>query len=197
MTDHNIFEHFSEPGIRAFISYGEYYEGAPKDVPLSSLLGINTKDLKQFTKALFETDESSEGLQNLLSELSRGISALFQFQDILDISLDENGSPLVSRHYCYYESLIYLRESVVSWLDKNVLAALTLLRPFLELSVLHLYWHIRCRLSSYKSYYDWLTLYGSDRGKPSFKASLDYVLKNLPKRLVTYSCLAHILFREY
>jgi hypothetical protein len=67
--------------------------------------------------------------------------------------------PLVNnRHYCYYESIIYLRESVVCWLDRNVLAALTLLRPFLELSVLHLYWYLHCeeRKKSYRPYYDWL-----------------------------------------
>lgn len=146
------------------------------------MLGLNTQDLKQFTKNLLDSNELFEDAQALLSELSRGISALFQFQDILDVSLDENGSILVNRHYCYYESLVYLRESVVSWLDKNVLAALTLLRPFLELSVLHLYWYLQCRTSSYKPYYDWLTRYTSGRGKPNFQSALDYVFDNMPTK---------------
>lgn len=69
----------------------------------------------------------------------------------------------------------------MSWLDRNVLAALTLLRPFVELSVLHLYWYLRCRETSYKPYYDWLDR-DRDKGKPHFQEVLDYVSKNLPAR---------------
>lgn len=182
MVKRTLFGYFSEPGTRAFLGFGEYFEGTPQDVPLASLLELNTRDLKQFTKNLLESKELSKDTQALLSELSRGISAIFQFQDILDVSLDEEGSPIFGRHHCYYESLIYLRESAVSWLDRNVLAALTLLRPFLELSVLHLYWYLRCRTDTYKPFYDWLTHYGSDRGRPSFRATLDYVFENVPTK---------------
>lgn len=34
-----------------------------------------------------------------------------------------------NRHYCYYESLVYLRESASCWMSGNTLAAVTLLRP--------------------------------------------------------------------
>lgn len=177
-----LFEYFSKPGTRSFFGFGEYFEGTPQDVPLASLLGLNTQDLKQFTKNLLDSKELSQDIQALLSELSRGISAIFQFQDIHDVSLDEKGSPILGRHHCYYESLIYLRESVVSWLDRNVLAALTLLRPFLELSVLHLYWYLQCRTDTYKPFYDWLTRYRGDRGRPSFRVALDYVFENVPSK---------------
>jgi hypothetical protein len=88
-------------------------------------------------------------------------------------------SDLVNRHYAYYESLVYLRESVVSWLDRNVLAALTLLRPFAELSLFHIYWYVRCKEKSYKPYYDWLK---HGKGKPGFQTALDYVFNNLPAK---------------
>jgi hypothetical protein len=146
---------------------------------LAGLLNLNQENLKPFTKELFNKDQQSEWLQSQLVELSRGINSLFQFQDILDITLGEPTTDLVNRHYIYYESLVYLRESVVSWLDQSVLAGLTLLRPFLELSVSHIYWYIRCKHENYTIYYDWLK---HGKGKPSFKAALDYVFINLPTR---------------
>jgi hypothetical protein len=88
-------------------------------------------------------------------------------------------SDLVNRHYAYYEGLVYLRESVVSWLDRNVLAGLTLLRPFLELFVFHVYWYVRCKHKSYKPYYDWLK---HGKGKPGFQNALDYIFNNLPTK---------------
>ena len=170
---------FDKQGYRTFDVFGEYGKGTPPDVSLVQLLNIDHNNLKPFTKDLFDTSEHPEHFQAALSELSRGIRALFQFQDILDVTLDEDGSPLFNRHYAYYESLMYLRESVVSWLDKNVLAALTLLRPFLELAVLHIYWHLRCEKKNYKPYYDWMK---HGKGKPAFKNALDYVFENLPAK---------------
>lgn len=164
---------------REFAAYGEYGEGPPSDVSLIGLLNLNHEDLKPFTKDLLDPSQQPQRLQTSLSELSRGINALFQFQDILDVSLDMETSDLVNRHYAYYEGLVYLRESVVSWLDRNVLAGLTLLRPFLELSVFHVYWYVRCKHKSYKPYYDWLK---HGKGKPGFQNALDYILNNLPTK---------------
>lgn len=165
---------FSEYGKRSFIGVGEYFEGNAPDISLTALLDLNDEDLKTFTKNLLGPSELSEDadIRALFTELSRGINALFQFQDILSVSVDTD---LINQHYSYYESLIYLRESVVSWLDKNVLAALTLLRPFLELSLLHLYWNLRCEKSN-KPYYDWLR---HDKGKPGFQDTLNYVFEKL------------------
>lgn len=177
-----MFEGFSEYGKSGFSGIGEYFEdtGTVPDTPLIELLNLNDKNLKPFTKNLLDSNELSEDVQSLLTELSRGINALFQFQDILDISLDPDDSDVINRHYPYFESLVYLRESVVSWLDRNVLAALTLLRPFLELSVLHIYWFLQCRERNYKPYYDWLK---QDKGKPSFRDALDYVFDNVPAKV--------------
>jgi hypothetical protein len=67
----------------------------------------------------------------------------------------------------------------VSWLDGNVLSALILLRPFQELAILHLYWYLRCRHSTYAPYYCWLR---DNRGKPSFLKALNYVCDNIPSK---------------
>jgi hypothetical protein len=174
-----VLKWFSEPGRIEFSALGEYAEGIPPDISLIQLLHLDDEDLKPFTKALLDTEDQHEDFQASLSELTQGISAFFQFQDILDVSVNEDAPVLVNRHYAYYESLVYLRESVVSWLDRNVLAALTLLRPFVELSLLHLYWYLRCRGTSYKPYYHWLDR-DRDKGKPPFQNALDYVFKSLP-----------------
>ncbi|MFC1949442.1 hypothetical protein ACFLW0_04660 [Chloroflexota bacterium] len=170
---------FNKDDSRQFIAYGEYGEGPPSDVSLVGLLNLNQENLKPFTKELLDKGQQPQWLQSQLSDLSRGINALFQFQDILDVKLDEPTTDLVNRHYNYYESLVYLRESVASWLDQNVLAGLTLLRPFLELSVLHIYWYVRCKHKSYTVYYDWLK---RGRGKPGFQTALDHIFDNLPTR---------------
>jgi len=178
MGQEMVFKWFSEYGKSGFIGVGEYFEGNAPDVPLIKLLDLNDEDIKTFTKNLLDSNELSKDadIQAQLTELSRGINALFQFQDILGVSVDTD---LINQHYCYYESLVYLRESVVSWLDRNVLAALTLLRPFLELSVFHLYWYLLCKESNNRPYYDWLKY---DKGKPSFKDALKYVFGNMPAK---------------
>jgi len=164
------------PGQRRFSAFGEYGSGTPPEIPLVQLLNIDQNNLKPFTKDILDPGQS-EDLRASLSELSRGIRAYFQFQDILDLSMDADGIPTINRHYTYYESLVYLRESVMSWLDKNTLAALTLLRPFLELSVFHVYWYLMCRGKSYAPYYAWLK---SGEGKPGFKRALVDIFENLP-----------------
>jgi hypothetical protein len=90
---------------------------------------------------------------------------------------DDGERVMFNRHYCYFEGLIYLRESISSWLDGNILASLTLLRPFFELSLLHIYWYLRCEGNSYRPFYDWLD---GRKEKPPFKNQLDFVFENLP-----------------
>lgn len=179
MNDFNSY--FQDGSTKSFIGYGEYFDGPAKDIPLKTLLGLKEDELKPFTKALL--NENNFGKEDSLIELSRGLSALHQFQDILEVTLDARGSPLENRHFLYYESLIYLHESINSWLDKNVLSGMTLLRPFLELSVFHLYWYLKGN-SNFTSYYDWLTS-NTHKGTPSFQFALNHVIENIPVQ----SCL--------
>lgn len=170
-----IYEWFKDFNVRVFPTYGEYLEGMPSDIPIEFLLNIDKEHLKPFTNDILNLPNQPIDFKNTMSELSRGIHAHFQFQDILDIQLDRD-SEMVNRHYCYFESMIYVRESIVSWLDRNVLAGLTLLRPFLELALLHVYWNLKCSTDTYKKYYRWLN---TGEGKPPFQNSINYIFGHL------------------
>jgi len=152
----SLLEWFSDSDLESFAVTVEYFEGAPSDIPLEQILDLDGKDAKPFRSYLLNCDELPSSLSEGLTELRWGIRAYSQFQDILGVTVDRSTPQMFNRHYCYYESLMYLRESAISWLDRNFVAALTLLRPFLELALLHCYWNLLCEMKGYKRYYDWL-----------------------------------------
>jgi hypothetical protein len=69
------------------------------------MLDIDWNNLKPFTKdALI----ALEGVESFI-QLKDGIRAYTQFQDILDIVITQDETPILwNRHYCYFESLVYL-----------------------------------------------------------------------------------------
>ncbi len=165
------------PEFKVF-ALGEYAEGEEVSThPIHELVGLREEDLKPVVRdtlgSLRDTD-----VDEAITELSKVIHGYYQFQDILDVTL-EPGLPIFNRHYCYYESLVYLRSSAISWLDGNILAATTLLRPFIELTILHLYWYSRSKAEGYGRYYDWLA---GKRGKAPFKDQVNYIFDNLSVR---------------
>ncbi len=150
MSD-NFERWFTDDGPE-FISFGEYFSGSK--APFTSfgvLLNLDNENLKPFTRDALKFLESDKSA----IELNWGFRAYSQFQDLLGLTINDD-SPVWNRHYCYYESLVYLRESLTAWLDQNILAAMTLVRPFLELSIFHLYWYLRCEQGNYGDYYLWL-----------------------------------------
>lgn len=171
----------------SYFVHTEYFQGDnPPDISFASLLNLNSEKMKPFTKTLLE-DPDILGDREDIKDLRAGIYAFAQTQDILNFDFTIYNSSILSfdsgdfdpdvwysQHYCYYESLVYLRESVVSWLEQNVLAALTLLRPFLELAISHLYWHLQC--DNCKSFYRW---FRDEKRKPPFKNLLNAVFDNL------------------
>lgn len=162
--------------LSVFTSFGEYYQEDPIPNQLVfSLLGIEKDNLKPFTIDLLDYLESDENFQNL----KRGYHSYLQFQDILNLTIEGSEIPLENRHYCYYESIVYFRESVISWLDGNVLAAITLLRPFLELSIMHLYCYLRSEEKGYGLYYDW---FNRIKDKPPFNNQLGDVFDKILKK---------------
>jgi len=143
------FERWFTDGDPNFFAFGEYFDGStPPFASFQILLQLDNENLKPFTK------DALEFLKNDKSaiELNWGFRAYSQFQDLLGLTMS-NDSPVWNRHYCYYESLVYLRESITAWLDQNVLAAMALIRPFLELSIFHLYWYLRCEHNEYTDFY--------------------------------------------
>lgn len=166
MENHELHKYVRLPSGLQFSVQAEWFTGRPPETPLHRVLGIEERELKPFTRALIGAED--ELIHRELDSVRDAFTAYEQFQDLLVIELTE-GDPLEGRHYCYYESLVYLRESVVSFLDGNLLAAFALWRPFLEHAVLHGYWELRTAQNGYSEYYKWLTEGGP---KPSFRNAL-------------------------
>ena len=166
-------------------------------IPLCRLLGLQTEDLTPFAQDLTNTCQPDE-IQGLIEDLARGIHAFLQYQDMLAIEVDSAGSPLVNRHYCYYEALVHLREAVASWLNRNTIAANALLRSFMELAVTHVYWLGRASKADYEAYYSWLD---STRSPGTFRTRLSSAIDNclgspyVPERRL--SVLSEVLNNVY
>lgn len=159
--------------VGSFFGIGEYYEGEPIELQLPAVLGFDPSDLTARGQSLLN-EPSRSALGQGVGELTRAIRAYSQFQDLMEseVTLD----PFEGRHYCFYESLVYTREAALALLNGQILAALTLARPLLELAVFHLYWRSRGRGDTYEAFYNWL---GEDGGKPPFKNALDAVFQSL------------------
>jgi hypothetical protein len=169
---------------RGFSAIGEYFAGeTPADLSLPKILGLEPEMLKPFTQEMLESLKEND----FITSVKSGFRALCEFQDVFPLTIKAKEinqldyAQLINRNYCYYESLVYLRSSIVAALDKNPVAATTLLRPFLELSVLQLFWFTRCEIEGYGWYYEWLKG-GPD--KPGFSRQLEQVIKKLPARQV-------------
>src|SRR5689334_3373040 len=169
---------------QGFSASGEYFLGdVPPDRSLLQVLDLDVDDVKPLTLEMLEDEHEND----LIRSVKSGYRAYCEFQDIFPITIRTTDltnleySQLINRNYCYYESVVYLRSSIIAALDKNPLAAITMLRPFLELAVLHLYWFTRCETEGYAKYYEWLN---GRYQKPGFKNQLDEILKKLPARHV-------------
>jgi len=159
----------------SFSSIGEYFTRKPKLIDIFDLLNIEKNKVRKSSYKLLK------GSNKLIKNVTWGIRSYLQFQDILSVSLsDDKNEEIINRHYCYYESIIYLRESIISLLDRNLLASITLLRPFLELSILNLFWYLNCENKGYGKYYLWLK--GNNKYKKKFDGTVNYIFKNIPSK---------------
>lgn len=162
-----------------FSAAGEYFETEePPDRSLIQVLGIHSDTLKPLTLEMLESLKETDFIRSLKG----GYRAFFEFQDIFPLTIKAkdvdrlDAAHLVNRDYCYYEALAYLRASITAALDKNPVAAMTLLRPFLELSVLHLFWLTRSETEGYDAYYKWLD---GRHEKPGFSRQVEQVIKKV------------------
>ena len=164
-----------------FIGYAEFFHGKPPDYSITKILNIKKRELNAFGKKTIKENYDEREINNYLKKLKFGVHAYMQFQDLLDQSLtladekDIEKDLFHCRHYCYFESLVYLRQCVIGLLNNNVISSLVLMRPFLELSILNLYWHYLSKKRGVYRLTEWMK---GERGKPPFKNSLEYVLKN-------------------
>ena len=185
--DKTRFERFKKwfPEQREYLSIvrDPDYQGSPDSI-LLTILGISRKNLKPYTEDLFSLFRENQEF----SELVSGIQGYIEFQDILDISINaeldfkpRTAAEILrmhvwNRHYCFYESLFYLRDSISSWLDGNLLASLALLRPFLELSVLHIYRHVTADKNGHEKHLEWVH---GKKNKPNFHAMVDLSVERI------------------
>lgn len=185
--DKTRFERFKKwfPEQREYLSIvrDPDYQGSPDRI-LLTILGISRKNLKPYTEDLFSLFRENQEF----SELVSGIQGYIEFQDILDISINaeldfkpRTAAEILrmhvwNRHYCFYESLFYLRDSISSWLDGNLLASLALLRPFLELSVLHIYRHVTADKNGHEKHLEWVH---GKKNKPNFHAMVDLSVERI------------------
>ena len=150
-----LLNHFAKDNSVAYTGIGDYFQGDPSEKALFEVLNVPESQLNPFAIELIKGAKEDETIDENVNEFSRGISAYSQFQDILEVAYRETDQ-VTNRHHCYYESLVYLKEIGTCFLNKNLLAAFTLLRPFMELAILHLYWLLHSEKSGYHPYYQWL-----------------------------------------
>jgi hypothetical protein len=164
-------------GKQQFDGIGYTFEGDPPQATLEEFVRMEPERVSPFGKAILEGNVPAD-VQKEIDALATAVRAYDAFQDILYVT-GQDDIPVVNRGYCYYESLVYLRESLVCFVNGSTSAAMTLLRPFYELALLHLYWNIRGESEGYGKYYRWLS---DEAGKPSVADIRRHVVRHVPAR---------------
>lgn len=174
MTRDFLEKWFPDVDRRQYSAVGEYFTGAPPKARLEDVLELDVQNCSAFGKDLLSLDHEAKTLTPQLEQLAAGIRAYIQFQDLLDLKLNTSASQdsLLNRHYCYFESLMFLREAGRCLVDGRVLATMALCRPFIEIGVLHLYWKGRGE-NSFEPYYQWLL---GKENRPPFRNALESVI---------------------
>ena len=177
-----VFTSAAPPRRTSFSMLAEWQPTFPPSRPeIRVLLQLPEESISSRTRAALELVDGDDCPESVLS-LLRGVRAYFELQDVLDrASASHEGKPRFETDHCYYESVVYLRESLMAWIQGNELAAMALLRPFLELSLLHLYWDRRSASGSFEAFFKWLDGDGK-AGKPAFRQIRETVTANLPTR---------------
>jgi hypothetical protein len=179
---------FFNENIITFGNFVELQSTNPKEMTITQIFHIDSSEISKFGCALLSNDIPN-GLKKMLSEISWAIRTYIEFQDIFDFSISLNHSENVenidiytrqicdiNKNYCYYESISYLKEVFLCLLNGHLLASITLLRPFLELSVANIYWILKSSKESSTAFYKWLL--GDKTYKQSFAKMIDYFFKN-------------------
>lgn len=181
---------FGGDNVGTFAASAEWYEGTPPKCGLLDVFPVDGGQLTAFAQQNVLSDGLPEPWAGDVQRVFLGARAHLQFQDMQRMTLDAPSlsrglsmEDLLNRNYLYYESIAYLRESVLCWANGRTLAAITLLRPFLELAVMHLYWYLTCEKAGYKAYYTWL----DEQHPPKFDSFLKGATKALQETFPTWT----------
>lgn len=176
----------------SFLIFVEYFKGEVPDYTFDQLLNITEGEINEYGKDIVKQNIEDKELKSYFKKLKISLLAYMQFQDLFSISFNSkdyfiNEDILLQNKYCYYESLFYLRQSILSLFNLNILSTITLLRPFIELSIFQLYWTYSSKEKGFKSYYKWIK---GNKEKPPFRNSLEYVIN---KKCLTFPKLKNLL----
>ena len=160
----------------SFISSGYHVKN---DVPfhnsLRKVLNLNDDDLSKKSKLIIKFLEDSSEFKDKYSDLSWQVQAWFEFQDILETSFElQNGNEqLINNHYCYFEATRILIESLITGLEGHFNASISLLRSFIELAVLEVYFKEKSTVDgNHKRFLRWFSY---ESGNTPFKNTVDFI----------------------
>ena len=169
---------------RIFTSSGSFYTRLPEDISLRNILQIKKGYLSKRGEFILHILENRQGKDKKhFSDLCWRIQAWLEFQDIMNRSIDweSDNDPLnLSCHYCYYEATRILVEILESGINGYFNSSIALLRSFIELAVLQIYF--KERDDNYNSFYKW---FNGKSGHSPFKNTVNFIFsKDKNKKFV-------------
>lgn len=169
----------------SFSAYAEYFEGRPVERSFKPIFNIADSELTQHGATLSEWTTVGGEPRSYFRKLHWISGALLQIQDLLSlvelesIPKTDRLNELFCRHHCYYEALVHLRSGVVSLLNLNIRAAITMLRPIVEQFCYAVFWEVSQESDGSARYNRWLA---SGKGKPSFREAMDRIKEVLAEK---------------
>lgn len=160
-----------------------YFEdNLPESFSLTKVLSVENSELTGFGRLLVDfLDRETESSKRSYLDLVWRVMAWLEFQDLMDLELEVKDSMnMLNYHYCYFEATRTLIESLHAGINGYFHAAVALLRPFIELAVLEVYFRKRKEIdTSYKSFRRW---FSGKKGQFQFKNTVDQIFSPEDKK---------------
>jgi hypothetical protein len=157
--------------ILTFLVTDDYIEESePEKKRIEDILLLDDKELAPVSERILSNESNfRSNIEQELDDVNWSVRAYMQYQDILNRSYSSNSlddsdpeskgldvEDFMNRNYCYYESILYLRQSILSFLNDNFHSAFLSLDQFFSLCLHHCYWELNKKESGIREYYDWL-----------------------------------------
>ncbi|MEE9336022.1 MAG: hypothetical protein V3U65_18200 [Granulosicoccaceae bacterium] len=161
------------------ISIDPYQNGWTDAESLVEILGISKNRLSADAQITLEFLESND--QNIFRDewvdFKRKLIAYREIQDIFPLQLYPESSPLTPMKlwYFYYEADFLMKDSLLAGLHYCSASSVSILRPFLEFSVLQLYFY---RVCNAKRNFERLEEYHRTERHPGWHAALKSSMPN-------------------
>lgn len=164
----------------SFSSIVECSKYPPHIINLRDIFQFSDKELNTYGKSLASYNSGETEVNKYLTKLAWGIRSYIAFQDVFSYklkSIPKTPEKIFDGHnYCYFESLVYLRQIVLNVVNCLSLSSICMLRPFMELSIYNVYWELNINTNSNKNILSWLN---GEIGKPPIKNMIQEIKNNL------------------